>query len=141
MLSLSPKTRIFVCTTPTDMRRQFDGLSALVTHALGKDALSGDYFVFLNRSRTICKILSWDRDGFVLLAKRVERGRFQSPEGRDSSAVTEIDAVTLSMILAGIDLASAKRRKRYEHHPVNRPLTVPVPNATTGYAYSPQPSV
>ena len=115
MISLPSAVRIFVCTTPTDMRRQFDGLSALVSHALEKDPLSGDFFVFLNRSRTLCKILCWDRDGYLLVAKRLERGRFQSPPASDNSASAEIDAVTLSMILGGIDLASAKRRKRYEH--------------------------
>lgn len=114
MISLPPAVRIFVCLTPTDMRRQFDGLSALVAHALEKDPLSGDFFLFLNRSRTLCKILCWDRDGYLLVAKRLERGRFQAPPAQDASAIAEIDAVTLSMILGGIDLASAKRRKRYE---------------------------
>lgn len=139
MLNLSPKMRIFVCTTPTDMRRQFDGLAALVTHALGQDALSGDYFVFLNRSRTICKVLSWDRDGFVILAKRLERGRFQYPAGGEGAAVTEIDAVTLSMILAGIDLASAKRRKRYAHCFSSPTPTGAGLHAATSDAFCPQP--
>lgn len=115
MISLPPTVRIFVCTTPTDMRRQFDGLSAMVTQAMNKDPLTGDFFVFLNRSRTLCKLLCWDRDGFLLVAKRLERGRFQTPAASDNARLTEIDAVTLSMILGGIDLASAKRRKRYQH--------------------------
>lgn len=115
MISIPSAVRIFICTVPTDMRRQFDGLSAMVSNALEMDPLSGDFFVFLNRSRTLCKILCWDRDGFLLVAKRLARGRFQSPAAADASRVAEIDAVTLSMILGGIDLASAKRRKRYEH--------------------------
>ena len=114
MLSLSPTVHIFVYSIPTDMRRQFDGLSTIVTHALGKDVFTGDYFVFLNRSRTMCKILTWDRDGFLLLAKRLARGRFQSPANENSAIVSEIDAITLSMILSGIELTSAKRRKRYQ---------------------------
>ena len=57
MLSFSSSTRIFVCATPTDMRKQFDGLSALVTHALGHDVMSGDYFVFINRAKNRCKVL------------------------------------------------------------------------------------
>lgn len=113
MLSLSPSARIFVCMTPTDMRRQFDGLSALVTHTLRQDALSGDYYLFFNRSCTLCKILCWDRDGYLILAKRLAQGRFQKPASPGQVNVIEIDAVTLSMILAGVDLASVKRRKRY----------------------------
>lgn len=115
MISIPSAVRIFVCTTPTDMRRQFDGLSALVKHCLEMDPLSGDFFVFLNRPRTLCKILCWDRDGFLLVAKRLARGTFQSPTATDASPKTEIDAVTLSMILGGVDLTSVKRRKRYEH--------------------------
>ena len=115
MISIPSAVRIFVCTAPTDMRRQFDGLSAMVSNALEMDPLSGDFFVFLNRSRTLCKILCWDRDGFLLVAKRLARGRFQSPAAKDAALAAEIDAVTLSMILGGIDLTSAKRRKRYQH--------------------------
>jgi transposase len=128
MLSLSPAVRIFVYGAATDMRKQFDGLSALVTHAFGKDVFSGDYFVFLNRTRNRCKILSWDHDGFVLWAKRLERGRFQMPSSATEAKVMEIDTTTLAMILGGIDLDSAKRRKRYQlpapagMHPSPTPL-------------------
>jgi len=115
MLSLSPAIRIFVHALPTDMRKHFDGLSAIVTHTLGMDVLRGDYFVFLNRSCNRCKILLWDRDGLVVWAKRLERGRFQLPGGRDAaSLVIEIDCVTLAMMIGGVDLDSAKRRKRYQ---------------------------
>lgn len=72
MLSISPAVRIFVHALPTDMRKHFDGLSAIVTHAFGKDVLRGDYFVFLNRSCDRCKILFWDRDGLVVWAKKLE---------------------------------------------------------------------
>jgi transposase len=70
MLSLSPAVRIFVHALPTDMRKHFDGLSAIVTHSFGMDVLCGDYFVFLNRAQNRCKILLWDRDGLVVWAKR-----------------------------------------------------------------------
>jgi hypothetical protein len=72
MLSISPAIRIFVHALPTDMRKHFDGLSAIVAHAFGKDLLRGDYFVFLNRSCDRCKILFWDRDGLVVWAKEFE---------------------------------------------------------------------
>jgi transposase len=114
MLSLSPAIRIFVHALPTDMRKHFDGLSAIVTHGFGMDLLRGDYFVFVNRSRNRCKILFWDRDGLVVWAKRLERGCFQLPSGRDAASLTiEVDAVTLAMMIGGVDLDTAKRRKRY----------------------------
>lgn len=121
MLALSSAVRIFICGTPTDMRKQFDGLCALVTHTFGKDVMTGDYFVFINRAQNRCKILSWDRDGFAIWAKRLERGRFQLPRSTEQdSVVTEVDTMTLAMVLGGIDLDTAKRRKRYQPAPATR---------------------
>jgi transposase len=115
MLSLSPAIRIFVHGLPTDMRKHFNGLAAIVAHSFGMDVLRGDYFVFLNRARTRCKILYWDRDGLVVWAKRLERGCFQLPAGRDATSLTiEVDATTLAMMIGGVDLNSARRRKRYQ---------------------------
>jgi transposase len=113
MLQLSPAVRIFVHRYDTDMRKSFDGLSAIVAGALGQNVLSGDYFVFFNRAGDRCKILLWDRDGLVVWAKRLERGSFQRPLADSQEAAIPIDATTLAMILGGIDLDSAKRRKRY----------------------------
>ena len=121
MLTLSSTIRIFVCGTPTDMRKQFDGLSALVTHTFGKDVMTGDYFVFINRAKNRCKILSWDQDGFAIWEKRLERGRFQFPRSSEQDAVvTEVDTMTLAMVLGGIDLDTAKRRKRYQPAPATK---------------------
>lgn len=115
MLNLAPSIRIFVHALPTDMRKSFDGLHAIVTQAFGKDLFHGDYFVFLNRPRNRCKILFWDRDGLVVWAKRLERGSFQVPQREDAAGLTiEIDSVTLAMMIGGVDLKSVKRRKRYQ---------------------------
>lgn len=115
MLNISPSIRIFVHALPTDMRKHFDGLMAIVTQAFGKDILQGDYFVFLNRPRNRCKILFWDRDGLVVWAKRLERGSFPLPGRPDGSALAvEIDNVTLAMMLGGVDLKNVKRCKRYQ---------------------------
>jgi transposase len=115
MLSISPSIRIFVHSLPTDMRKSFDGLYAIVTQAFGKDVLNGDYFVFLNRPRDRCKILFWDRDGLVVWAKRLERGSFQVPSGKDAASLAiEVDSVTLAMMIGGVDLNTGKRRKRYQ---------------------------
>jgi transposase len=114
MLSVSSTTRIFVHALPTDMRKSFDGLYALVVHSFGKDIFQGDYFVFVNRTRDRCKVLFWDRDGLVVWAKRLEQGSFQLPGGAiDGSLTIEVDSTTLAMILGGVDLQTGKRRKRY----------------------------
>jgi len=130
MLSLSPTIRILVHTRPTDMRKQFNGLHAIVTHALGQDVMTGDYFVFFNRRQQRCKILYWDRDGLVVWAKRLERGRFQIPVSRDGALTVEIDGTTLAMILGGVDLQSAQRRKRY-HYQAPQPIDSPVVHPDT----------
>ena len=115
MLSISPTIRIFVHALPTDMRKHFDGLYAIVEHSFAMDIFQGDYFVFLNRSRDRCKILYWDRDGLVVWAKRLEQGRFQLPSATNSASLTiEVDSTTLAMILGGVDLRTGQRRKRYQ---------------------------
>ncbi len=114
MLSLSPSIRIFVHTEPTDMRKQFNGLHAIVMHSLEQDVMRGDYFVFFNRLKQRCKILYWDRDGLVVWAKRLERGRFQIPAGQEGELAVQVDGTTLVMILGGVDLKSVQRRKRYQ---------------------------
>ena len=78
MLSLSPNTRIYLHVPPTDMRKSFDGLSGLVRSAFGMDPLGGSWFLFLNRRRDRIKILAWDRDGFILVYKRLESGTFEN---------------------------------------------------------------
>lgn len=114
MLSLSNHSRIFIHALPTDMRKSFDGLCGIVTGEFHKDVLEGDYFVFFNRVLDRCKILRWDRDGLVLVYKRLEQGCFQRPAADVTSGLAiEVDATTLTLILSGIDLDSVKRRKRY----------------------------
>ena len=75
MLSLDGRRRIWLCTIPTDMRRSFDGLSALVRNELGVDPTSGNWFAFVNR-RTMMKVLAFDGDGYWIWSKRLEVGRF-----------------------------------------------------------------
>lgn len=108
MLSLPPAVRVFVCTAPTDMRKSFDGLCALVQSVLKQDPFSGHLFTFLNRRRDKVKILYWDRSGFLLMYKRLEEGTFTMPD-RDEVGIRE-----LMMVLEGIDEREVRQRRRYE---------------------------
>lgn len=69
--------RVLACRTPVDMRKSFDGLHAVASASFSEDMLSGTAFVFVNRSKTIVKILLWDRTGWCVIGKRLERGRFE----------------------------------------------------------------
>ncbi len=118
MITLPPAVKIHVCVAPTDMRKGFDGLCGLAEHVLEQDPLSGHLFVFRNRARDRLKVLYWDNDGLAIWYKRLERGRFQLPTdlqtADDMPARAEISASELNLLLGGIDLASVKRRKRYQ---------------------------
>jgi len=119
MLSLPATVRIWLCAQPTDLRKSFDSLAALVRETLGGDPLSGDLFVFRNRSADRVKLLLWEEDGFAIWYKRLEAGCFRFPVSPDNEPRVEIRAADLVMLLAGIDLSSVKRGKRY-HRPVAR---------------------
>jgi transposase len=116
---LPAAVRVFLCTRPTDMRKGFDGLQGMVREFLGQDPLSGHLFLFLNRRRDRIKLLWWDRDGLVIWYKRLEAGTFQQldpsiPAARSSGeAGIELSTTDLALLLTGVDLASARRRKRY----------------------------
>lgn len=116
MLSLSHVQRIFLARGATDMRKQATGLSALVVEALEQDPLSGDAFVFLNRHRTIVKVLTWDVSGFWVACKRLESGRFAGrrlvgdPNDRGSIGLSVSELMGL---LEGIDIRHATYHQHY----------------------------
>ena len=113
VLTLPPSVRVSLATGATDMRRSVDGLRALVLrHGLG-DPYSGHLFVFRNRRGDRLKILVWDRSGFWVLYKRLEKGTFAWPETSEAGAMT-IQAGDLALLLSGIDPACTKKRTWYE---------------------------
>jgi len=112
VLSLPASVRVFVCTRPADMRRGIDGLSALVHENFGADPLSGHLFVFANRRADRLKILYWDRDGFALWMKRLEKGTYRLPRKAEAAGV-EVSAADLLMLMEGIDASAARRRPRF----------------------------
>jgi transposase len=105
--------RIYLCTAPADMRKGFDTLAALVRDYLGHDPLSGHLFLFVGRGKDRIKILYWDSDGFAIWYKRLEEGTFRLPAAKNAGKSLELKASELAMLLAGIDLTSIKRRKRF----------------------------
>jgi transposase len=113
MLTLATHLRIYLHTRPTDMRKSFDGLSALVRNVFQADPTDGNLFLFLNRRGDRIKMLWWDRDGWALFYKRLEAGTFEVIPAADDAAVLEIDATQLAMLLSGVMLKSAQRRKRF----------------------------
>ena len=111
MLIPQGQVRIWLYAVPTDLRKSFDGLSALVRTKLDEDPLSGQLFVFLNRRATQIKILYFDRSGYCVWAKRLEQGRFHSPS--TDATKQRVSWSDLQLILEGIDTRSVRRFKRF----------------------------
>jgi len=114
MMHLPASVRVYLCLSPCDMRRSFDGLHALVRDHLELDPFAGHLYLFGNKRRDRLKILYWDRDGFVLWYKRLEEGKFKLPRPREGARTVELRASELAMILDGIDVSKLKRVPRYE---------------------------
>jgi len=115
MINFPCNVKLYLATEHTDLRRTFNGLSALVEGSFGMDARSGDLFIFLNRRATQVRILFWERDGFCILMKRLEEGSFSRVKKDGAHEVMEIDAGELAMMLEGIEATQVKRKKRYQH--------------------------
>lgn len=112
MLGLPPSVRIYFATELADMRNGIDGLRALVEGTLRGDPYTGHLFVFVGKAKDKVKILFWDRSGFVLYMKRLEKGRFQLPVVDERRKHVEIEPAQLAMLLDGIDL-NARRLARW----------------------------
>lgn len=111
MLTLPAAVRIYVAAAPMDLRRGFDGLAAATRSVIGADPLSGHVFVFYNRRRNRLKCLLWDRTGYVLVYKRLERHTFAVPTAPASGQRhVELDSGELALLLDGWDLRGVRRR-------------------------------
>ena len=116
MLTLPPAVRIYVATAPCDLRKQFAGLAALVVQGLQEDPRSGHLYVFRNQRGSHVRILFWDRSGYCLVSKRLEKGTFRVPwraEEVAGRAHVVLEAAELALLLEGIDLRGARRRARW----------------------------
>ena len=118
MLTLPASVRIFVAAEPVDLRRGFDGLAAATRSLIREEPLSGHVFAFVNRRRNRIKLLVWDRTGWIIVYKRLERGTFTlGTEPAAGARHVEIDAGELGLILEGLDLRGAHRQPRWWRRP------------------------
>jgi transposase len=119
MLGLPPSVRIYYAVELVDMRNGIDGLRAKVEQTLRKDPFEGHLFVFVGKARDKVKILFWDRGGFVLYLKRLERGRFQLPVFDAKRRQVEMEPAQLAMLLDGIDL-NTRRLARWQPEGIDK---------------------
>ena len=114
MLTLPSTVRIYVAAEAVDLRKGHDCLAAATRQIIRGDPLSGHLFVFMNRRRNRLKVLLWEPSGFLLLYKRLERGRFRLPlTPRLGQRHVEMEATDLALMMEWIDLRGAGRRKRW----------------------------
>jgi transposase len=112
VITLPSSVRIYLAAGAVDLRKSIDGLGAIVSER-DHDLYSGHLYVFVSRRGDRLKILTWSAGGFLLLYKRLERGRFKLPEVRTDQVEVEIDATQLAMMLDGIDIRRVKAPKRW----------------------------
>lgn len=108
------RVRIWLAAQPADMRCGFDRLAQLAASVTGQDPLSGHLFLFRSRGGDRLKVLLWEGDGYCVWYKRLEAGTFRFPRIAEGQTSLEIRPSELAMLLEGIDLASVKRRPRFE---------------------------
>lgn len=113
MLHLSSNERYYFYNQLTDMRKGCYGLCGIVQNELQKNILPGDVFVFINKGHNKIKLLQWDKDGFALYEKRLEKGCFEYPCSNDNSTALVLSHLQLQHILQGIVLKSVQHKKRY----------------------------
>lgn len=116
MIAMPPQIRVFLYRKPTDMRKSFHGLVALTEAQMKQDPLSGSLYVFVNRKRDRIKILYWGQTGYCIWYQQLQKGTYQLPTSQslENDDTLEVSRSQLSLILDGIDLASARQRPRFE---------------------------
>lgn len=114
MLYLGSHIRYFYFGKVVDMRKGYYGLSGLVRNEMKHDVLSGDVFVFMNKRYNKIKLLQWDKDGFALYEKHLEKGTFERPANGHGNNDILLTYIQLQHILQGVILQSVRQKKRYE---------------------------
>jgi transposase len=114
------RVRVWLYSHPTDMRRSFDGLSAMVKRELAEEPTDGSLYVFVNRRKTLMKVLYFETGGYCVWSKRLEQGQFQVRWNVERKG--GVDLTALKLIIEGIDTRSVRHLKRYHHRREDRPL-------------------
>lgn len=109
MLGSALSRRVYAYAAPVDMRKGYDGLSAVARESLGRDPLSGDLYLFVSRNRIRAKVLLWDGTGLCVYAKRLEQGRFASLWRRREGEALELSTSELQLFLEGCELVGRMR--------------------------------
>jgi transposase len=112
MLTLPPGVQVFVATERTDGRKGIDGLAAIVRSQFAEDPLSGSMYVFFTKRADRVRVLYFDRDGYVLVTKRLEKGTYRVPWVSERGRVV-VEAAELLLVLEGIQLEGSRRRERW----------------------------
>lgn len=102
MLTLKEDTQVYLCLQPVDMRKAINGLSVAVIDLLNKESTSGHLFIFFNKNKDKVKILWWDKNGYIIHYKRLEKGHFKIPKSPENKSMS-IDSKQLNWLLAGLD--------------------------------------
>ena len=116
MLHLSSSERYYFYNQTTDMRKGCYGLCGIVQNELKKNILLGDVFVFINKRHNQIKLLQWDKDGFAVYEKRLEKGCFEKPGNAQNGTDILLTHLQLQHILQGIILQSVRHKKRFILH-------------------------
>lgn len=111
MIGFDSQAQIWLYTEPVDMRKSFRGLSALVRNQLRRDPLSGQYFVFVNRRKTLMKVLYFTPTGYCLWSKQLEQGRFQVRAS--ASGQRALSRTDLQLLIDGIEVQKRRQFKRF----------------------------
>jgi len=122
MFSPPSGLQIWLCCTPTDMRKSYHGLSAEIRQTLQEDPFTGALYVFVNRRRTMLKALYFESDGYCIWSKQLERGQFQVRF--DSRVKQRLQRSDWQCIIEGIDLRSVRRLKRFKYPDIDRRSSV-----------------
>jgi len=118
IIALDDHRKYYLYRKETDMRKGFDSLCGIVANELGKQVMNGDAFIFINKPRTHIKLLVWEKGGFTIFYRRLEKGTFEVPAFDLDAKSMQITSDQLQFILNGISLKTIKYRKRYQHNSV-----------------------
>ena len=113
MFSLTSSNTYYLYRGYTDMRKSFDGLSGLVQNQMGRNPLSGEVFLFINRKKDSIKLLRWENGGYVVYYKRLEKGTLTVPKSLSEGNYSSIGWPELVLMIEGILVEKYRKKVRY----------------------------